>query len=64
MGGLKLSRDSRHGKFRERPSFPAIPAAPIRGGERRDGIPCGAKHLPLLVRVPVLALTSERRNHD
>ena len=37
MGALRPSRDSRHGKFRELPHFPAIPAAPIRGGKRREG---------------------------
>jgi len=37
MGALKPSRDSRHGKIRELPGFPAIPAAPIRGGKRREG---------------------------
>ena len=38
MGGLSLSRDSRGGKFRERPYFPAIPAAPIRSGGSGNGI--------------------------
>lgn len=37
MGALRPYRDSRHGKFRELPHFPAIPAAPIRGGKRREG---------------------------
>lgn len=37
MGGLKSSRDSRHGKFRELPHFPAIPAPPIRGREAAGG---------------------------
>lgn len=36
MGGLKLSRDSRGGKFRELPHFPAIPAHPLGGGNWRD----------------------------
>jgi hypothetical protein len=41
MGGLSLSCDSRGGKFRERPYFPAIPAAPIRGGGNGNGIGIG-----------------------
>ena len=46
------------------PVIPELPAAPIRGGGNGNGIPSGANNLPLLVRVPVLALTSERWNHD
>jgi len=37
MDDLRLSRDSRDGKFRGLPHFPAIPAAPIGGGNWRDG---------------------------
>lgn len=37
MDGLKSSCDSRHGKFRELPHFPAIPAPPIRGRETTGG---------------------------
>ena len=37
MDDLRLSRDSRDGKFRGLPHFPAIPAAPIGGGELAGG---------------------------
>jgi hypothetical protein len=37
MGIVNISRDSRGGKFRELPHFPAIPAAPIRGRELAGG---------------------------
>jgi hypothetical protein len=37
MDALNFSRDSRGGKFRELPHFPAIPAAPIRGRELAGG---------------------------
>jgi hypothetical protein len=36
MGDI-VSRDSRHGKLRELPHFPAIPAPPIRGRETAGG---------------------------
>lgn len=37
MDGLKPSRDSRGGKFRELPHFPAIPAPPLGGRELAGG---------------------------
>jgi hypothetical protein len=41
MDDVRHSRDSRHGKFRERPHFPAIPAPLMKG---RDA--AGSKSSP------------------
>lgn len=41
MDDMRHSRDSRHGKFRERPHFPAIPAPLMKG---RDA--AGSKSSP------------------
>lgn len=52
MGGLSLSCDSRGGKFRERPYFPAIPAAPIRSGGSGNGNGIGNDLLIHLKGIP------------